>query len=298
MSTTPNRSFARIATLAIALLLVALSWYRPIEAMAESQLNDGLKRSLVSFASARALNGVISVIQGTQVAVQPLGVGVSLSVGEILDPINDLVEAFSTVMLTASVAFGMQLLLLNLGANGLVSAAVSGIAVAWALLYHRGRSPGWLSRLLLVLLFVRFVIPVATIGSAVVFDRLLKQDYEASQQVIDLTSQRLKVLNNASTEASTDNAPSAPAERKSAWDKLKDSVTGTADAVTGAFQNPLPEALASYEAIKQTAERAAEKMITLMVIFLMQTVVLPLILVWGLYRLSAGLLTPRAGVSS
>ncbi len=292
--TAPNRSFAKIATIAIALLLVALSWYRPIETMAESQLNDGLKRSLVSFASARALNGVISVVQGTQVAVQPLGVGVSLSVGEILDPINDLVEAFSTVMLTASVAFGMQLLLLNLGSNAWVSAAVSGIAVAWALLYYRGRSPGWLTRLLLVLLFVRFVVPVATIGSAAVFDRLLKQDYESHQQVIDLTSEQLKTLNNASAAANPGNAPSEPADSKSAWDKLKDSVTGTADAVTGSFKNPLPKALASYEAIKQTAERAAEKIIALMVIFLMQTIVLPLLLVWALYRMSAGLLAPRA----
>jgi len=201
------KPFGKIATIAIALLLVALSWYRPIEVMAESQLSDGLKRALVSFASARALNGVISVVQGTQVAVEPLGVGVSLSVGEILDPINDLVEAFSTVMLTASVAFGMQLLLLNLGSGWMVSAAVTGIAVLWAALYFSGKSPHWLSRLLLVLLFIRFVIPVATIGSAAVFDRLLKQDYETNQQVIDLTSQQLKSLSNASTAVPPEPAP-------------------------------------------------------------------------------------------
>jgi hypothetical protein len=229
------------------------------------------------------------------VAVEPLGVGVSLSVGEILDPINDLVEAFSTVMLTASVAFGMQLLLLSLGSSWMVSAAVTGIAVLWALLYFLGKSPHWLSRLLLVLLFIRFVIPVATIGSAAVFDRLLKQDYEANQQAIDLTSQQLKTLSNASTAVPPEPVPGAPADGKSTWEKLKDSVTGTASAISGTFTNPLPKALASYEELKQAAERAAEKMITLMVIFLMQTIVLPLILVWGLYRLSAGALAPRAG---
>jgi hypothetical protein len=291
--TKPPKPFGKIATMAVALLLVALSWYRPIEAMAESQLGDGLKRSLVTFASARALNGVISVIQGTQVAVEPLGVGVSLSVGEILDPINDLVEAFSTVMLTASVAFGMQLLLLNLGSGWMVSAAVTGIAVLWAVLYFFGKSPHGLSRLLLVLLFIRFVIPVATIGSAAVFDRLLKQDYETNQQVIALTSQQLKALSNASTAVPPEPALGVPADGKSTWEKLKDSVTGTANAISGTFQNPLPKALASYEEIKQAAERVAEKMITLTVIFLMQTIVLPLILVWGLYRLSAGVLVPR-----
>ena len=289
------KPLGKIATIAIALLLVALSWYRPIEVMAESQLKEGLKRALVSFASARALNGVISVIQGTQVAVEPLGVGVSLSVGEILDPINDLVEAFSTVMLTASVAFGMQLLLLNLGSGWMVSAAVTGIAVLWALLYFAGKSPHWLSRLLLVLLFIRFVIPVATIGSATVFDHLLKTDYQTNQQVIELTGQQLKTLSNASTAVPPVPSPGAPTDGKSSWEKLKDSVTGTASAISGTFTNPLPKALASYEEFKQSAEKAAEKMITLMVIFLMQTIVLPLILVWGLYRLSAGVLAPRAG---
>ena len=292
--TAPARSFARIATIAVALVLVALSWYRPVEALAESQLGDGLKRALVSFASARALNGVISVMQGTQVAVEPLGVGVSLSVGEILDPINDLVEAFSTVMLTASVAFGTQLLLLKLGSSWMVSAAVTSMALLWALLYFFDKSPGWLSRLLMVLLFIRFVIPVATIGSAAVFDRLLKQDYETNQQVIDLTRQQLKTLSNATTSIPPAPGPNAPADTKSTWEKLKDSVTGTASAISGTFTNPLPAALASYEELKQSAEQAAEMMITLMVIFLMQTIVLPLILVWGLYRLSAGVLAPRA----
>lgn len=290
------KSFSTIATIAVAALLVALSWYRPIETMAQSQLSDGLQRALVSFASARALNGVISVVQGTKVAVEPLGVGVSLSVGEILDPINDLVEAFSTVMLTASVAFGMQLLLLTLSSNTFVSAAVTGIAVLWALLYFYGKSPHWLSRLLLVLLFIRFVIPVATIGSAAVFDHLLKQDYETNQQVIDLTSQRLKTLSNASTALPPVPSPSAPTDDKSTWEKLKDSVTGTASAISGSLTNPLPKALASYEELKQSAEQAAEKMITLMVIFLMQTIVVPLMMMWGLYRLSAGVLAPRAAL--
>lgn len=287
------KPYAKTATIAVALLLVALSWYRPIEVMAESQLNDGFKRALVSFASARALNGVISVVQGTQVAVEPLGVGVSLSVGEILDPINDLVEAFSTVMLTASVAFGMQLLLLNLGSGWVVSATVTAIALLWAALYFVGKSPQGLSRFLLVLLFIRFVIPVATIGSAAVFDHLLKTDYEINQQGIDLTSEQLKTLSNATTAAPPVPSNSAPANDKSTWEKLKDSVTGTASAISGTFTNPLPKALASYEELKQSAEQAAEKIVRLMVIFLMQTIVVPLLLVWGLYRLSAGVLVPR-----
>ena len=75
----------------LVLVVVALSWLRPLSDAADAYVDEGLKRSLISFASARALNGVISVLQGTQVAVSPLGFGVSLTVGEALDPINDLI---------------------------------------------------------------------------------------------------------------------------------------------------------------------------------------------------------------
>lgn len=45
--------------------------------------------------------------QGTEVAVEPAGVGVIFTPGQILDPVNDLLEQFSNLMLAASVAFGI-----------------------------------------------------------------------------------------------------------------------------------------------------------------------------------------------
>lgn len=294
MSSRPTQ-LGKMATIVLALLLVALSWYGPIEEAARSQVDDGLKRSLVSFASARALNGVISVIQGTQVAVEPLGVGLSLSVGEILDPINDLVEAFSTVMLTASVAFGIQKLLLVMGSNWMASAVVTGVALLWALLHFVDKAPRWLSRGLVIVLFIRFVMPVVTLGSSAVFDHLLKQDYEVNQQGIELTSQELKFLNDEDSPGVSGAPPAAvPAEEPGAWEKLKGAASSARDTVTRNLKNPLPQARAKYEEIKRSAEQAAEKMIALIVIFLMQTIVIPLILVWALYRLAGGLFAPPA----
>lgn len=279
----------KILPIAIVMLLVLLSWYSPISEKANSQVDEGLKRSLVSFASARVLNGVISVAQGTQVAVEPLGVGVALSVGEILDPINDLVEAFSTVMLTASVAFGVQKLLLTIGSNWVVSAVVSGFAAVWALLYFAGKAPGWLSRLLVIVLFIRFVMPVVTLGSAAVFDNLMKQEYEANQSAIDMTSKTLQGVTVDTPELPSAPPSAVPSEAPSTWDKLKGMADNAKGAASGVFKNPLPGAVAKYEQIKRSAEQAAEKMINLIVIFLMQTILIPLILVWVLYRLMSGL---------
>ena len=74
------------------------------------------ERAFVTFALARTLNGVISAVQGTEVALQPAGVGVTLTPGEILDPVNDLVERFSWIMLGATISLGIQNVLLDVSA--------------------------------------------------------------------------------------------------------------------------------------------------------------------------------------
>ena len=95
--------------------MILCSWRAPLDLPAMQRVDSELKRALVSFATARALNAVISVVQGTEVSGQPLGFGVILTTGQVLNPVNDLVERFSHVMLTASVAFGVQKVLISIG---------------------------------------------------------------------------------------------------------------------------------------------------------------------------------------
>ncbi len=254
----------------VVLAVVACSWYEPIQSTANEQVDAGLKRALISFASARTLNGVISVVQGTEVSVQPLGVGLTLTLGQALDPINDLVEQFSSLMLVAAVAFGVQKALLAIGANWAVSALVTVFAVVWAVLYALKRPPPWLSVLLMVLLMVRFAVPVATIGSELVFQRLLAQDYQAHQASIEGTSRDIGQLAPK---------PLPDGESKGWWDKIKEGAGAAIPSV-------------SLDAIKKSVEDLPERLIRLIVIFVLQTMVLPIILIWVLYRVVVGVVLP------
>ena len=289
----------KLVTLALVVLFIVLSWSKDISAMANSQVDAGLKRSLVSFASARALNAVISVVQGTEVVVQPLGVGITLTLGQVLDPINDLVEQFSSVMLVASVAFGVQKLLLSIASTWVISTVVTVLALGWAGLYWFNKAPDWLSRLLVVVVFLRLVMPVTLIGSALVFDRFSATDYRTSLLALDQTGAALKALNAepAAVPKTKPHAPlAAPEEKKGlfsgAMDALngaKDSVLAAKDKVTGALDASANAVQAKFENIRTLAEGAAERMITLIVVFLMQTIVVPIILLFVLYRLLGGL---------
>jgi hypothetical protein len=260
----PDLQFVQRLVLVVAVaILVVFAWRAPLDAAATQQVDAGLKRALFSFASARALNAIISVVQGTEVAVEPAGIGVIFTPGQVLDPVNDLVEQFSDLMLIASVSFGIQKMLISIGAYWLVSLLLSLAAVGWAFFYFRMQSvSGWLTRVLVVLLMVRFAVPVVAIGSEKLFQKFMAADYSASQQVIDTASVQLSKLNPP--------AAAAP-EDQGVLEKMRGWWSQNGDVKL------------RFEHLKQAAEHATENIIKLIVIFLLQTLVIPLLLLWGLY---------------
>ena len=259
-----TRQIAAAICLAIA---VACAWLAPMDAPATTQVDAGLKRALISFATARALHGVLSVVQGTQFSAQPLGVGVSLTPGQLLAPVNDLVKNFSDFMLMASVAFGVMKAAIAIGAYWPVSLALTAAVAGWAwLCLRRQRSPVWLSRILIILLMVRFAIPLAVLGTDVLWQKFLATDYAATQQAIDGASLQANKLN-----------PPAPPESTGILERMKEWINKTADVK------------ARFEEIRQAAERVTEHIVKLIVIFLLQTLIIPMLLLWGLYAVLRGL---------
>lgn len=246
-------------------LVLAAAWLAPLDSRATQHAEDGLKRALASFAAARTLNAVISVVQGTEVAVQPVGVGVTFTPGQVLDPLNDLVEQFAALMLTASVAFGVQLALIKFGAFWGVSLVLAAIAIGWTWLQWRhGGAPPWLTRFLLAFLLVRFAMPLVVLGSEAGFALFLEKDYAADQARIEMTRDTLSGL---SAPVRAPQADESLVERGRRW-----------------WSDTKLDLGAKMEELKDTAERAVESIVRLMVVFLLQTLVVPLLLLWALLR--------------
>jgi hypothetical protein len=94
-----------------------LAFPSPLDHKSMNNINDSLDRALKSFALARSLNAVISAAQGTEISVEPLGLGVTFTPGQVLDPINDLIERFSWVMLASSTSIGIQKIFLEISTH-------------------------------------------------------------------------------------------------------------------------------------------------------------------------------------
>ncbi|MEH6581238.1 MAG: hypothetical protein V7754_04825 [Halioglobus sp.] len=92
------------------ILLPLIAWLGPLEKLSYAYLDETLTNAGLIYATARGINAVISVIQTTEIDAAV----VSVQVGQVLDPINDLVERFSAVMLAALGSLALQKIVLEL----------------------------------------------------------------------------------------------------------------------------------------------------------------------------------------
>lgn len=264
----------RLSLVLLALAVLLGCWLVPVDRVAREQVGAGLQRALTAFAAARALGAVISVAQGTQVDVKPAGIGVSLAPGQALQPLNELVDRFAAVMLAASVAFGIQLLLLNIGAHEWVSALVSAAVLAWVVLRWRdggGRAANWLRPVLMVLLLVRFALPLTALANEAIYRTFMADEYRAALATIE-----------QSPAAVVGRTPEAPVAGEGLVDRLERWWKGLPDMKTG------------YDAILQAASDWTGKIVRLLSLFILQTVVLPVGFLWAAWRLARGVVRGAA----
>lgn len=257
-------STSRIILIAAVLLSVLLALLPTTDSIGQSHVDTAFKRALVGYALARGLNGVISVAQGTEVAIQPAGVGVNFTPGQILDPVNDLVERFSWIMMLASSSLGIQKVLLSMSAwNGLlVAVTLTGLLLLLSLFWRRLSSIRWvLQRLFLFVLLLRFMMPVFIVANDWMYRTFLEEDYRVAAASLELAQRSIGDINEE-VMAERTSEPSSLLERAKA---VYDSALANVD---------IDRRLEEY---RVAAESISENTIKLVVVFLMQTLVFPLL---------------------
>ena len=265
---------AAIATLLL-LATLGLSWWGALDRAASQRTHAALQRALVTFALTRTLNGVISVAQGTELAFQPAGVGVVVSAGEILDPLNDLVEQFSWLTLAAATSLGIQIMLGEMFATQAVNVVLS-IAIAASIfaLWWGGDRRTTLRiavlRLTATFIFIRFAIVLATLGTALVNEYFLTQREAAAVDFLSQTQARME---------SPKESPLAPAaSADSVLEKLNKFIDDQRQALD--VENRLTR-------LRLEVEAAVEQVVNLIVVYLIETLLLPLgflVVAWGLVK--------------
>jgi len=269
------RTLGAAAATALLLGALGLSWWGGLDRAAAARTHAALERALVTFALSRTLNGVISVAQGTELAFEPAGVGVVISAGEILDPLNDLVEQFSWLTLMAASSLGIQLMLGDMFASSAINWALTvSVAASIVALWWPPERRHWLRasvlRLTATFVFVRFAIVLATLGTGLVNQYYLTQREQAAVDYLSQTRTRIEAVNESPAPPAT--TPDSVLER---LNKFFDDQRQALD-IEGRLTR-----------LRQDVESAVEQVVNLIVVYVIETLLLPLgflVVAWGLVR--------------
>ena len=263
-------------------VFIFLSHFNWLDETAEKYTEQGIKRTLITYAISRSLNGVISVAQGTEVAISPAGIGLNFAPGQILDPVNDLVERFSWVVLASGTSLGIQRIFLEISTSSSITWLLTiliglGILVIWFYKPVEGEANSYrhlLNKMLVILILVRFSIPLIAVLNEALYISYLQPKYELAQSELEKTSEKFQVIN-----ASSDS------EYKEKINQ-QNQETGLLEKAERWFSNTQQslDIKQRMDALKQAASDISQQVINMIVVFVVQTIIFPLLFLWILIR--------------
>ncbi|MEA3372802.1 MAG: hypothetical protein U9Q62_03820 [Campylobacterota bacterium] len=272
----------KIIIVLISTLLVVMAFISPFDQKGKENVDSSFTQAMVVFGTAKALNGVISLAQGTEVGPP----GVTVSIGEVLDPINDLVEQFSWIMLASMTSLGIQKILMNIVTGTLFDFLfVATLLILNIWLFYRFKNDNQTRdlffKLAIVLVFLRFSIPMMAIINEYTYTNFVQQEYNIQElgDNITIISKNVRDINNESLPGSESYKAEQSQNNKSMWDLI----SSTYSEYTKIFQSEFYKK--KIDRYQQAAEKASEHIIQLIIAFVFQTIFFPLIFLFLLYQL-------------
>ena len=144
--------------------LVVLAWSGVLDGLSAQYIDNALIGSGAIYATARGINALVSVLQGTEMNAFLL----TFTVGELLDPINDLIERFSGVMMLAIGSLAMQKILLEVVSHTTfnILLTVLGGGVIATLIWGTARQYAALSKFFFVTVITRFSLALVVLANS------------------------------------------------------------------------------------------------------------------------------------
>ncbi len=242
-----------------------------IDGMADNYFSESIKAATISYATTRGVNAVVSVVKESHLELAPAGVGVTIAAGQVLDPIDDMTERLSSIMVAAIASLGIQ----KIGFE--ISKALAFKAIAIVLLLTTPLL--WLNstilmpllqpaiKICLILLLLRFMLPVSALISDSLYSNWLQSGIENSVEKLTIVSKNYKEMSNMP----------------------EDQNTGFFSMMTAGAAEKVEKTREAFMNMVENAEDIISSLLQLMTayltIFIVQILLLPLFMLWILVSL-------------
>lgn len=284
---------AKKTSIAIILgLVIVISWMGFLDTQSAAYIDASLKQALVTYGVARGVNAVISMLQ----TVSLFGLGV----GEMLDPLNDLVERFSSVMELAIGSLFVQKILLEITSSMFFKLALtaSGGLLILALYVRTGLSTLLISRVFISLVFIRFSIALVVMLNGIVSTAFVTDKIDAEVAVVEQVEKSAPPPDSVAEEAASQPTPKAEtntepvvAQGAEPTQPVEPEKKGLLGFLGERIKDMGAKALVTVKegvkkwnpkALKEKIEKVVPQMLNLMALFLLKTLILPLVFLYGL----------------
>ena len=266
MKTFIIKNWNKLLLVAFTLFALCFALTFTIDDNAKKLVDDSFKQSVIIFGSAKALNAVISLAQGTQLNL-PF---VIVAVGEVLDPINDLIEQFSLVMLASMVSLGIQKILLNFVTNDIYNYILFTFVIVFNIwLFKRFSNDEKLRdiffKITFILLFLRFAIPMIGYVNEVSYNYFVKPQYN-----IETLNENIMQVKEEVSKINKDTV--IQKEESSFFNKIAEKFD------MSFYEKKIDE-------YKNAVDNSSQYLIDLIIVFIFQTIFLPIVFLYILYVL-------------
>ena len=256
-----NKIISAFLILIAGLVLISKPNISSIDNIAKNFIENNIKESLISYAITRGINAGVSVIKHSALEMQPAGVGISVGVGEILDPIDDLTERVSDLLFISTVVYGALEAVFHISVELFYFIFPLGaLILAFGILFEKKKIVN-IAVFILLISFMRFFFVFVALGGNAINGYLQKE--------INTVQNTLKIFSETE-----DSVFTIPKSSDSIWDSFKNKF--------GFVQNQAEEIKKKFVLFLDNASKIVDSLIKLAYLyfgmFFINIVLIPLLI--------------------
>ena len=186
MDVTQKSVFVKIVFVCV---LMALAWSGVLDGLSKEYANHGIVQVGAFFGVIRSLNAVVSMFQEVEINLFIT----QMAIGELLDPLNDLVEYISEGLKIALGSYLLQRVIIEVTSNLLFNIVLtfSGVAYIASLFTFPQSAKAVVFKTFVSLVFIRFAVTVMMLATTAFSIALLDNKIAAESKSTELLSAEL-----------------------------------------------------------------------------------------------------------